>query len=110
SDTTRAAADHTPKLPSHTSLTDDTGQTVTADSNVLGKVVDVAPTLSVTISGNAIEGQILTATPVQSSDETETVLYQWQSSADGSTWTDIAGAAANSYTLVDSGRESRSGG
>ena len=31
----------------HSSLTDDTGQTVTADSNVSGAVKDVAPTLSV---------------------------------------------------------------
>ena len=52
---------------------------------MLGKVVDVAPTLSVSIAGSAIEGQTLTATPVQSSDEVETVHYQWQSSADGGT-------------------------
>src|SRR5207237_5169260 len=80
------------KIRVHTSLTDDTGQSVPADSNVLGKVLDVAPTLSVSISGSAVEGQTLTATPVQSSDEVETVLYQWQSSVDGSTWSDISGA------------------
>src|SRR6202007_102588 len=89
----------------HTSLTDDTGQSVSADSNALAKVVDVAPTLSVSVSGSAVEGSTLTATPVQSSDEVETVHYHWQSSADGgATWTAIAGAAdANTYTLGEGG-------
>src|SRR6202008_620345 len=83
----------------HTSLTDDTGQSVSADSKALGKVVDVAPTLSVSIGGKAGEGETLTATPVQSRDEVEPVHYQWQSSADGSTWTGISGATASTYTL-----------
>src|SRR6202007_206466 len=84
----------------HTSLTDDTGQSVSADSNALAKVAHCRPPLAVSISGNAVEGQTLTATPVQTSDEAETVHYQWQSSADGTHWSAIAGAAdASSYTL-----------
>ena len=81
--------------------TNEQGLTTTQTSNTLGKVVDVAPTLSVSISGSAVEGQTLTATPVQSSDEVETVHYQWQSSADGNSWSNIAGATASTYTLLE---------
>jgi hypothetical protein len=84
----------------HTSLTDDTGQTVTANSDPTASVVDVFPTLSVTVTGSAIERQTLTAHAVAGSDESETVHYQWQSSADGGkSWTDISGATAPTYTL-----------
>jgi VCBS repeat-containing protein len=85
----------------HTSATDDTGQTVTADSSsTASKVVDVAPTLSVLISGNAIEGSTLTATATQSSDETMSVAYQWQNSSDGTTWSEITNATNSTYTLA----------
>src|SRR6202030_3973179 len=90
----------------HATLTDDTGQVVSADSNVSATVVDVAPTLTVSISGSAVEGSTLTATPVQVSDETETVHYQWQSSVDGSTWIAVSGATSSSYTLGE-GDENR---
>src|SRR6202035_661417 len=99
---TLAEGDENLKIRVEASLTDDTGQSVSADSLAFGKVVDVAPTLSVSLSGNAVEGSILTATPVQTSDEVETVHYQWQSSADGTHWSAIAGAAdASSYTLAE---------
>ena len=49
----------------HASLTDDTGQTVSADSTATTAVKDVAPTLSVSVSGNAVEGSVLTASPSQ---------------------------------------------
>src|SRR6202007_2557088 len=86
----------------HTSLTDDTGQTVTADSNVTTAVKDVAPPLAVSISGNAIEGSTLTASPSQTSDETETVTYQWQNSSDGTPWNNISGATTPTNQLAQS--------
>jgi hypothetical protein len=87
----------------HTSAADDTGQTVTADSSATAsKVVDVFPTLSVSISGNAVEDSMLTATATQSSDETMAVAYQWQNSSDGTTWSDIGGATSSTYTLTES--------
>jgi hypothetical protein len=66
------------------SFTDDAGQTVTATSNATSTVVDAPPTLSVTLSGTAQEGQILTAS-ASAGQPDNAVTYQWFSSADGFT-------------------------
>jgi len=62
--------DENHKITVHTSLTDDTLQT--GDGRTARRrrtVVDVAPTLTVSVTGDAIEGSTLTAHAVQGSDE-----------------------------------------
>lgn len=58
---------------------------------------------TVTISGNVAQGQTLTASAICNDDTLppiQQLTYQWQSSADGSTWTNISGANSSSYTLT----------
>jgi hypothetical protein len=58
------------------------------------------PTLTVetvAVSGTAAEGQTLTA-KVTDNDPNATIGYQWQYE-NGSTWTNIAGATASTFTL-----------
>jgi VCBS repeat-containing protein len=92
-------------------FTDDTGQsTAPADSNASARVTDPAPTLSVAVGGKAIQGQTLTATPTIGSDgDGGTIHYQWQSSTDGSHWSNITGANAATYLIQqpDGGHELR---
>src|SRR6202008_4818660 len=83
-------------------FTDDPGQSTTLPSTATAsKVVDAAPTPAApTVSGNAVEGSTLTASSVTTgSDEALGIAYQWQRSSDGSTWSNISGATAGSYTL-----------
>jgi len=83
----------------HTSLTDDTLQTVTADSTPTGgRLLDVAPTADGgCVTGDAIEGSTPDgACGPRASDETETVSYQWQ--RDG---VDISNASGSTYQLVE---------
>ncbi len=80
-------------------FTDDTGQSVTADSAATLVVRDIAATVSVIVTGTAQPGQTLTA-HAGSNDSDVTFTYQWQSSSDGgATFTNIAGATTASYTL-----------
>ena len=75
-----------------------------ADSAATAKVTDVTPTLSVAVSGTAQEAQVLTATPTlgtDSDDSATNLIYQWQRSTDGKSWTDISGATANTYTAAE---------
>jgi hypothetical protein len=85
-------------------FTDDTGQSTTLTSTPIGMVVDFIPTPATpTVSGNAIEGQTLTASSVTTgSDEALSIAYQWQSatSANG-TYTNITGATASTYVLQE---------
>jgi hypothetical protein len=92
------------------SATDDTSQPVSATSNTLGAVKDVAPTLTTpTISGTAQQGQTLTATAATGTTDDggvgvggNSVLgYQWQRSSDGSNWSNITvNGTSSTYTLV----------
>ena len=60
-----------------------------------------APTGTVTVSGTATQGQVLTAgNTLADADGLGVIGYQWQSSGDGVTWTNIAGATASTYTLT----------
>jgi Ca2+-binding RTX toxin-like protein len=95
-------ADENHRIDVVATVHNDNGATVSATSVATGMVVDVPPTLSVTVSGNAVSGQTLTANPTQSSDETMTVHYQWEHSADGTTWTNIAGATGQTYVVQQS--------
>lgn len=52
-----------------------------------------------TISGTAQRGLTLTGLPGTWSGANNTFAYQWQWSADGTTWADIAGARSSAYQL-----------
>ena len=56
---------------------------------------------TVTLSGNATQNQVLSAT-VSDTDGLSgaTINYQWQQSSNGITWTNIAGATNQTFTLT----------
>jgi PKD repeat protein len=85
-------------------FTDDTGQTAAAASAATAPVIDIAPTLSVSISGTTRDGQTLVATGI-ANDADASISFQWQQLI-GGTWTDIAGATGSSY-LIDETNEGR---
>jgi hypothetical protein len=85
-------------------FTDDTSQTASAASAATASVIDIAPTLSVSISGTAQDGQTLNATAI-ANDADASISLQWQQLING-TWTDIVGATASSY-LIDETNEGR---
>jgi hypothetical protein len=62
-------------------------------------VIDINPTLSVSISGTAQDGQTLTAIAI-ANDGDAVVSFQWQRLL-GGTWTDITGATSSSYVVGD---------
>ena len=51
------------------------------------------------VSGTAQRGMTLTGTPGSWSGTGNSYSYQWQASADGTTWTDLAGANTTAYPL-----------
>jgi Subtilase family len=53
-----------------------------------------------TVSGVIQEGQTLDASPGTWSGQSVNAAYAWQRSADGSTWTPIAGASSQAYQLA----------
>lgn len=58
---------------------------------------------SVSISGKVAQGQTLSASAICSDSTTppvSQVTYQWQSSTNGSAWTNISGANSATYTLT----------
>ncbi len=79
--------------------TDAWGST-TATAAQVGPVASAAPvnTSPPVISGNAKQGETVTAASTWSPSGAS-LTYQWQRSADGSTWATIAGASGASYTL-----------
>jgi hypothetical protein len=82
------------------------GGSAAATSNSSSATVAAAPLAGTTaplVSGGAQEGQTLHVDNGGfSSSVSLTYVYQWQSSADGSSWTDIAGASTNSYVVQSS--------
>jgi hypothetical protein len=79
-----------------TDVADNGGGTATT-SAVTAAVTDAAPTIaSVSISGVAQEGQVLTATPGAKSDGDDPVTYQWYSCG-----TVISGATNPTYTVAE---------
>ena len=65
------------------------------------EAVTVNPlTPTVTISGTAQESQTLTA-HVTTTDTNITTAYQWQSSSDGTTWSNITGATNSTYVIQE---------
>jgi hypothetical protein len=84
--------------------TDGQGTAETVASAATAVIVNVndVPTGAVTISGTVTEDQTLTvANTIADADGMGTVSYQWQQSIDGTTWTNIVGATATSFTLGD---------
>jgi adhesin/invasin len=105
-----AEGDENREVRVEATFTDDTDQSVTADSNATTSVKDVPPTLSLAISGNAVQGQTLTAVPTIGTDaDGGTTVFQWQFSTNGVTWTNISGANASTYLVqqADGGHELR---
>jgi hypothetical protein len=83
------------------SFKDDTGQTASATSAATAAVLDVKPTLSVTSSGTARQGQTLTAHVHETSDgDGGKTIYHWQMLV-GTTWTNIAGATGSTYRVTE---------
>ena len=64
--------------------------------------VNDAPTGSVTLTGIAVLDQVLSVSnTLTDADGLGAIGYQWQSSTDGTAWTAISGATANSFTLTE---------
>src|SRR5262249_46591818 len=78
---------------------DSDGGGTSASSAASAAVTDIAPTLSVTVSGTAQEGQTLAATAI-ANDAAATVPYQWQSLS-GTTWSNISAATASTYAMTE---------
>ncbi len=75
-----------------TATDSDGGPAITSTSAATSAVADITPALSgVSISGTAQEGQTLTANGTVN-DSDATIGYQWQSSSDGTHWSNIANA------------------
>ena len=53
-----------------------------------------------TITGSTVVGSVLTVSNGTWST-TATYTYKWESSTDGTTWSTIADASANTYTLIE---------
>ena len=88
-------------LRAQVTATDNAGST-TATSAVTTPVKTLLPRLTgaPAVSGTALNGRTLTANPGQwDPTPNEGYAYQWQRSADASTWTNISGATAADYTL-----------
>jgi len=62
----------------------------------------LASSLRAAVTGTLTVGSTLTATLGTWSGGALTFGRQWQSSADGTTWTDISGATARTYVLTAS--------
>ena len=83
-----------------TATATDAAGNVSAASSAVDLTISAPATLTsetVAISGTAEEGQKLTAN-VTVNDPNATISYQWQYKR-GSTWTNIAGATASTFTL-----------
>ncbi|MDR1274802.1 MAG: putative Ig domain-containing protein [Candidatus Accumulibacter sp.] len=94
------------------SYTDGSGtaeSVIGTSTSVIANVND-APTGTVSLSGTLELGQTLEASHTLADiDGLGTVGYQWQRSANGSTWTDVAGATEATYVLGqgDAGKQIR---
>ena len=88
------------------SYTDKQGNAYTgSDKYVSAATTEVltnnSPTGSVTVSGNAVVGQTLTAAnTLADADGLGTITYKWQKATDGTTFNDITGATGATYTVT----------
>jgi Ca2+-binding RTX toxin-like protein len=82
-------------------VTDGIANTAATQSFNLAAVND-APTGNINVTGTRTQGQVLTAdaTSLADADDLGALSYQWQSSSDGSTWSNISGADSANYTVT----------
>ena len=73
--------------------------TVSASSATTAAVLSSAPanTVAPSVTGGAVRAQTLTASPGAWTGPDNTLAGKWQRSANGTTWTDIAGATGATY-------------
>ncbi len=77
-----------------------TAESVPSSATVAVANVNDMPTGRVTISGTAAQNEtLLAANILADEDGMGAVGYQWESSADGAAWTDMAGAVGSTFTL-----------
>ncbi len=75
--------------------------TATANTGIISGFAPPRATVVPVISGTTTVGQTLTSTTGTWPNTSSGYSYQWQESADaGTTWTNISGAVASTYTLV----------
>jgi VCBS repeat-containing protein len=74
-------------------------------SDSIALTVTPAVTISVAVNGTAQEGQVLSA--VVTGAGTQSLAYQWQSSADGVTWSNIASATGATYQVQETDETDR---
>ncbi|KXB29240.1 hypothetical protein AT959_18835, partial [Dechloromonas denitrificans] len=80
-----------------------TAESVASGASDVVLNVNDAPTGTVTVTGAATQNQTLSAgNTLGDLDGLGTIGYQWQSSANGAIWNDIAGATSTSFTLTES--------
>ncbi|WP_210242711.1 hypothetical protein [Mesorhizobium sp. B2-4-17] len=87
-----------------TATDSDGGPTVTSTSAPTASVTDttLAFTSQASISGTAKEGSVLTAVNGSLNDSDAAVTaYQWQTSTNGTTWSNVSGATSQTYTAVE---------
>jgi hypothetical protein len=75
------------------------GSNAAAISAATAAVTDIAPTLSVSISGKALDGQTLKAVAV-ANDADAVLKYHWQILSGGK-WTNIAGATGKTLAVTE---------
>src|SRR5262249_49299256 len=98
---TAAEADEGHQLRVVATSSDSDGSGTSATSAATVAVVDVTPTLTVSVSGTAQDGKPLTPpAPAPSDAGGGTTTYQWQRLT-GTTWPNIAGATASTYTAAE---------
>jgi hypothetical protein len=90
-------ADENGHLRVRASFTNDTGQTAIATSDATAAVIDVTPTLALSIAPTAA---LTLAARASTNDSDASIGYQWQTSSNGTTWTNVAGAIGSTYNAV----------
>jgi predicted nucleic acid-binding Zn finger protein len=82
--------------------TDTLGSSENVTSNPTAAIANVNDLGTVTINGTPSTGSVLSANVTDPDGVPSTINYQWQQSNDGTTWSNITGATAQSLTLDNS--------
>jgi len=85
-----------------------TAESITSSATAAVANLNDAPSGSVTITGTAIQGQTLTAThTLADADNLGSISYQWQSTTNGTTWTNLATSATLALAEAQVGQQIR---
>src|SRR5204863_3807659 len=76
------------------------GAILTATSAPTAAVIDITPTISLSVTGTAQEGQVLSALVTTTNDGDGSITYRWQRLV-GSNWVAIAGATSATYRAAE---------